>query len=49
MESDEGVAQVVRERRFVPRTRTRTRTMGMRIDVSHVADALDLLDGPGAR
>jgi len=30
---------------FVPRTRR----LGMRIDVSNVADALDLLEGPEAR
>lgn len=33
------------ERRFVPRTRR----LGIRIDVSNVSDALDLLDGPDAR
>ncbi len=30
---------------FVPRTRS----MGIRIDVSNIADALDLLEGPDAR
>lgn len=35
-----------RDRRaFVPRTRR----LGIRIDVSNVADALDLLEGPDAR
>lgn len=33
------------ERRFVPVTRP----LGVRIDVSNVADALDLLEGPDAR
>ncbi|MGL5866401.1 MAG: ribbon-helix-helix protein, CopG family [Dermatophilaceae bacterium] len=32
-------------RRFEPRTRP----LGIRIDVSNIADALDLLDGPEAR
>lgn len=33
------------ERAFVPRTRR----LGIRIDVSNVSDALDLLEGPDAR
>ncbi|MGH3274215.1 MAG: hypothetical protein ACRDNZ_07795 [Streptosporangiaceae bacterium] len=35
----------------VPRTtfRQRTANLGLRIDVSDVADALENLDGPGAR
>lgn len=32
-----------------PAFRQRTRALGLRIDVSNVAEALENLDGPGAR
>lgn len=32
-----------------PKFSQRTRSLGMRIDVSNVADALETLDGPAAR
>lgn len=52
-----GVSQAVNElirRGLLPRDerapfRQRTADLGLKIDVSNVADALDLLEGPGAR
>jgi metal-responsive CopG/Arc/MetJ family transcriptional regulator len=40
-----GLAAPRQRQRF----RQRTADLGLRIDVSNVADALDLLDGPAAR
>lgn len=40
-----GLLAEPRARRFEPRTRS----LGMRIDVSNVGDALDLLEGPDHR
>jgi hypothetical protein len=40
-----GMMATPREKPFVPRPRH----LGVRIDVSNVADALDLLEGPEAR
>lgn len=40
-----GVLAGPAESRFVPRTRA----LGVKIDVSNVADALDILEGPDAR
>jgi len=40
-----GLLAEPRHRRFEPRTRS----LGIRVDVSNVADALDLLDGADAR
>jgi len=40
-----GLMAEPRNRDFEPRTRR----LGLRIDVSNVADALDLLEGPEAR
>ena len=40
-----GLVAQPRTHRFEPRTRS----LGIGIDVSNVADALDLLDGPDAR
>ena len=40
-----GLLAEPRDRDFEPRTRR----LGLRIDVSNVADALDLLEGPEAR
>lgn len=52
-----GVSEAVNElirRGMQPKPRTkpfvaRTRRLGIRIDVSNVSDALDLLEGPDAR
>jgi hypothetical protein len=52
-----GVSEAVNElvrRGLVPRPSTkrfeqRTQSMGLKIDVSNVAEALDLLEGPDAR
>jgi Ribbon-helix-helix protein, copG family len=40
-----GMLAEPRPQQFTPRTRR----LGIRIDVSNVADALDLLEGPDAR
>lgn len=40
-----GLVAEPRARRFV----ARTRPLGIRIDVSNVGDAIDLLEGPDAR
>lgn len=40
-----GLSKDPKRRRF----RQRTRAMGFRIDVSNVAEAIDLLEGPSAR
>lgn len=40
-----GLVAQEREHRFVQRTRR----LGLRIDVSNVADALEVLEGPAAR
>lgn len=40
-----GLLAAPGERKFVPRTRR----LGIRIDVSNVSEALDLLEGPDAR
>ena len=49
----EAVNELIRaglaERRERARFRQRTRPLGLRIDVTDVADALETLDGPGAR
>ena len=52
-----GVSEAVNElvrRGLLPRSSNkgfeqRTQTMGLKIDVSNVAEALDLLEGPDAR
>lgn len=40
-----GLNAAPQTKRFVPRTRS----LGLRIDVSNVADALEVLEGPAAR
>ena len=40
-----GMSAAPRSQPFVPRTQR----LGIRIDVSNVADAIDLLEGPSAR
>ncbi|MGL5850629.1 MAG: CopG family transcriptional regulator [Phycicoccus sp.] len=49
----EAVNELIRRGLMAPETgqpfTPRTRPLGVRIDVSNVADALDLLDGPEAR
>jgi Arc/MetJ family transcription regulator len=49
----EAVNQLIRLGIGAPRTRAvfhqRTSDLGLRIDVSNVADALDVLDGPASR
>jgi len=49
----EAVNQLIRaglkERKEAKPFRQRSRSMGLRIDVTNVAEALDLLDGPASR
>jgi metal-responsive CopG/Arc/MetJ family transcriptional regulator len=49
----EAVNELIRRGLQAPRRRTvfrqRTTALGLRVDVSNVAEALDLLDGPAAR
>ena len=46
---DDDVAAAVEEIRRTRRIGVSDAELGIRIDVSNVAEALDLLDGPGAR
>ena len=56
-DKDLGVSEAVNElirRGLLPRAerppfQQETRSLGLKIDVSNVADALDLLEGPSAR
>jgi hypothetical protein len=49
----EAVNELIRQglmpRRVKRRFRQRTRALGLRVDVSNVAETLDLLEGPRAR
>lgn len=49
----EAVNQLIRAGMKVPRGvrpfKQRSRSMGLRIDVTNIAEALDLLDGPASR
>jgi hypothetical protein len=49
----EAVNELIRRGMMAPRQEkpfvARPRRLGVRIDVSNIADALDLLEGPGAR
>jgi hypothetical protein len=49
----EAVNELIRRGLLVtnqrPRFRQRTHRLGLHIDVSNVADALDILEGPGRR
>ncbi len=49
----EAVNQLIRRGLLAPRERApftqRTERLGLRIDVSNVADAIDVLEGPEAR
>jgi Arc/MetJ family transcription regulator len=49
----QAVNQLIRQGLHAPRERAgfqqRTADLGLRVDVTNVAEALDLLDGPAAR
>jgi Arc/MetJ family transcription regulator len=46
---NELIRLALRAPRSRPAFRQRTAALGLRVDVSNVAEALDLLDGPAAR
>jgi Arc/MetJ family transcription regulator len=46
---NELIRLALRTPRSRPAFRQRTAALGLRVDVSNVAEALDLLDGPAAR